>query len=253
MASSGDPDVASFPNTYQGFNWAMLHIRDLYAPNVILALHVSDWGSGYYVSQNANCSMNMTTAGQLSGAFANASGITNTPAGVHPYDMLFTDVLDRDSAYDEYVNKSSHSWWDRLNVTCPNFHQWETYMTAVTQTTNRSAIVWQIPEGNQYFSNENNTPYHYQDNRAEYFFSHIGELAGAGIIGILFGAGQTQQTHHFDLSNVISQLGGIPFCTTDGVSSGTICNTNIPISTDDDGGYIRMQGQAYYANGGYQL
>src|SRR5579875_1941708 len=39
--SSGYPDAAGFPDTVQGFAWALLHMRDKYAPNAILALFFS--------------------------------------------------------------------------------------------------------------------------------------------------------------------------------------------------------------------
>ena len=45
VASSGDPDAAGYANTYRGFNMALLHMRDKYAPNVLLAFHVSDWAT----------------------------------------------------------------------------------------------------------------------------------------------------------------------------------------------------------------
>src|SRR6266851_2799239 len=36
VAGSGFPDVAGLPNTVQGFAWALLKLRDLYAPNALL-------------------------------------------------------------------------------------------------------------------------------------------------------------------------------------------------------------------------
>src|SRR5206468_7133136 len=38
------------------------------------------------------------------------------------------------------------------------------------------------------------------------------------------------------------------FCTTDGTSSGQICNNHTSTVADDDGGFIRMSGQTYYQN-----
>ena len=43
VQNTGVSQVAAYPNTYQGFNWALLHLRDLYAPNVLLAFHISGW------------------------------------------------------------------------------------------------------------------------------------------------------------------------------------------------------------------
>jgi hypothetical protein len=161
-------------------------------------------------------------------------------------------VADRDAAYYKYVYNNPSVWWDRLNVTFPNFHRWETYVSAISQTTGRSIFVWQIPEGNQYFDTENNTNGHYQDNRAEYFFSHLSELAQSGIIALLFGAGNGGSTVHYDGMND-GVTNPTSFCTSDGISSGQVCNNHTSTVSDDDGGYLRMQAQQYFAGGGYPI
>jgi hypothetical protein len=252
VAASGVPDVAGFPNTYQGFNWALLHLRDLYAPNVRLAFHVSDWATGIDIGSNSSTTIDAAALGREAGSFAAQSGIAGVPSGTSSYDLLFNDVLDRDAAYYKYVYGDASRWWDRLNVTFPTFHRWESYVSAASSAAGRSVIVWQIPEGNQYFDTENNTNGHYQDNRAEYFFGHIGELAQAGIIGLLFGAGNGGSTVHYDgMNDGITNPPAI--CTSDGLSSGRICANHTSRVADDDGGYIRMQAQRYYAGGGYPL
>jgi hypothetical protein len=93
----------------------------------------------------------------------------------------------------------------------------------------------------------NNTDGHYQDNRAEYFFSHLPELRDAGIVGLLFGAGNAGSTTNDDgkadgITNPAS------FCSTDGISSASICNDHASTSSDDDGGFLRMQSAAYFQN-----
>lgn len=252
VAGSGVSDVAAYPNTYQGFNWALLHLRDLYAPNVLLAFHFSNWATGQDISSNTSTSLDATSLGQQVGSFAAQSGITGVPAGTSSYNLLFNDVSDRDASYYKYVFNNPNTWWDRLNVSFPNFHRWESYVSAASQLAGRSVIVWQIPEGNQYFDTVNNTNGHYQDNRAEYFFSHIAELAQFGIIGLLFGAGNGGSTVHTDGMND-GITNPTSFCTSDGLSSGQICNNHTSSVSDDDGGYIRLQGQQYYASGGYSL
>jgi hypothetical protein len=106
-------------------------------------------------------------------------------------------------------------------------------------------LVWQIPLGNQYFQTENDSDGHYQDNRAEYFFAHLQELVDAGVIALLFGRGNGGSTTYTDdkgdgISNPAS------FCTTDGVSSGQVCNNHVSTVSDDDGGYLRMAAAACY-------
>src|SRR5581483_3970207 len=180
------------------FNWALLHLRDLYAPNVRLAVHVSDWATGTDISTATSSSLDANALGQQAGSFAAQSGISGVPSGTSSYDLLFNDVSDRDAGYYKYVYNNPNAFWYRLNVTFPNFQRWETYVGAAGQATGRPVMVWQVPEGNQYFDSENNTNGHYQDNRAEYFFGHVAELAQAGIIGVLFGAGNAGSTVHVD-------------------------------------------------------
>ena len=252
VASSGVAAVAAYPNTYQGFNWALLHLRDLYAPNVLLAFHISNWATAIDIGSNSSTTLDAAALGQEAGSFAAQAGITGVPAGTSSYNLLFNDVLDRDAGYYKYVYGNASVWWDRLNVTYPNFHRWESYIGAASQAAGRSVIVWQIPEGNQYFDTVNNTTGHYQDNRAEYFFSHLAELAQTGVIGLLFGAGNGGSTVHTDAMND-GITNPASFCTTDGLSSGQVCNTHTSSVSDDDGGYIRMEAQQYYAGGGYPL
>src|SRR5947209_16127907 len=64
VASSGDADVSGYPNTYQGFNWALLHLRDLYAPNVRLAFHVSDWATAIDIGSNTSSTVDASSLGQ---------------------------------------------------------------------------------------------------------------------------------------------------------------------------------------------
>jgi len=246
VSDSGNSDVARYGNTYQGFNQALLHLRDEYAPNVLLAFHVSDWATLYDVGSSTDPSLNATALGTKAGSFAAASGTVKQRSDTSAYNLVTNDVADRDAGYYEQV-LGRDVWWDRLNVTFPNFHRWEAYVRAVTAAATRPAIVWQIPLGNQYFDTEDNTDGHYQDNRVEYFLSNPGELVNAGIIGLLFGRGNAGSTTYTD-----DQGDGVTnpasFCTTDGVSSGTICDTNASTSSDDDGGYLRMAAAAYYAS-----
>lgn len=252
VGGSGYSPVSGFPNTFQGFNWALLHLRDLYAPNVLLAVHVSGWATRTDIGSTSDPNLDAVALGREAGSFAAQSGIAGVPSGSGTYDLLFNDVSDRDAGYYKYVYHSPSAWWDRLNVAYPNFHRWESYVKAAGAATGRPAIVWQVPEGNQYFDTENNTDGHYQDNRAEYFFGHVSELAGSGVIGVLFGAGNGGSTTHTDdKADGITNPAAI--CNADGLSSGQICANHTSTVADDDGGYIRAQGQQYYAGGGYPL
>src|SRR5207244_460650 len=156
VASSGFPGVAAYPNTYRGFNLALLHLRDRFAPNVLLTFHVSDWASMFDVGSFTGRNLDAAALGRKVAAFANASGVAKVRANTSAYDLVFNDVADRDSGV-------SGIWWDRRNVAFPNFHRWERYVGAVHRATGRPVVVWQIPEGNQYFRTEDGIAGHTQD------------------------------------------------------------------------------------------
>jgi hypothetical protein len=237
VASSGYADVAGYANTFRGFMLALQHLRDVYAPNVLLAFHVSDWATGQDIGSSTDPSLDAAAYGRQAGQFA-------VSAGAAGYDLVFNDVADRDAGYYEHV-VGRNVWWDKLNVGLPNFKRWEQYLGAVTTTVGRSAMVWQIPLGNQWFDTVNDTDGHYQDNRAEYFFGHMAELQQIGVIGVMYGAGAGGPTTNSDdkadgITNPAS------FCTTRGVSSGQVCNNHTSSVSDDDGGYLRMAATNYY-------
>jgi hypothetical protein len=245
IASSGVPEVADFPNTYQGFHWAMLHLRDLYAPNAIMATHVSGWATMYDLGADRDPWLDAEELGKVAGTFAALSGTQYVPAGVSTYDLVFNDVGDRDAGH--YAAMGKQVWWDRTNLTFPNFHRWEEYMSNVMQTAGKRLVIWQIPTGNQYFATMENTYGHYQDNKVEYFYDHMQELANYGIVALMFGRGNPGSGAHWD-EEEDGVSNGTPFCTTAGLGHGEICNDHISTVPDDDGGYIRMRSEAYLQN-----
>jgi len=75
----------------------------------------------------------------------------------------------------------------------------------------------------------------------------VDELQRAGIIGLLFGSGAGGVSNYNDAQND-GVTNPPPFCTGDGISSGQACNNHASTVADDDGGYLRMAAQQYYAN-----
>src|SRR6267143_1938448 len=189
VTSSGYADVAGIPDNAQGFAWALLKLRNKYAPGVALGIHASLWASGPDLATDTRTTVDPNQVADATAAFLNASGVANNPYG-STFDLVFNDVADHDAAW--YGNNSH--WWDRNDVTAPNFARWLTFMTRLRADTNRPLVVWQVPVGNQYFLTMNNTAGHYQDNRAEYFLSHTAALLSAGIQAVLFGSGNANQT-----------------------------------------------------------
>jgi len=244
VAATGDKDVAAYPDTFQGFNWALLHLRDLYAPNVIMAANVSPWATGVNVSSDAAGATDRYALGMRAGTFAAKSGFgPNVPTGVSPYELTFEDPADHDAA----VN---NVWWYRDNSAYPNFHGWEDYLRGLHDATGAYDMPWQVPIGNQYYRSEDNTSGHKQDNKAEYIFGHIDELyRQAGVIGVLFGQGPGNSEYFDQRGDTVTNP--TPLCLSYGVSGGQVCNDHTSTVSDDDGGYLRTMGQRYYAGGGY--
>src|SRR6202140_1938283 len=240
VASSGYADVAGIPNTAQGFGDALLLLRDLYAPNVALGIHASLWATKRDLATDPDPTLDPNVVADQTAAFLNAAGVGSNAYG-STFDLVFNDVADHDAAW---YGDNSH-WWDRTNVSVPNFARYLTYMTRLHADTGRPLIAWQVPVGNQFFLTMNNSDGHYQDNRAEYFLGHPSDLAAAGIAAVLFGKANGGQTNYTDdRGDGITNNGGRP---TSGFQCAA-CNFHVSQFADDDGGYLRLAVGAYYAS-----
>src|ERR1700704_6886670 len=90
-----------------------------------------------------------------------------------PHEVLWNNPLDRDAGQYK-VQFGQNRWWDRLNVTFPNFVRWEQFLKGASDADgSKSLLLWQGPGGNQYFDTENKTNGHFQDNQARELFRHI--------------------------------------------------------------------------------
>jgi hypothetical protein len=236
VSSTGAAGVGGLPNTYLGFNEALLHLRDLYAPNVLLAFHESPWSTGQSVGVSGSSSLASSRLGQVAGSFAALSGVDSVRAGVSTYNLVFTDVADHDA-------QVTGIWWDPTNRHLPDFLQWEQYVGASVSVFRKPVFVWQVPLGNQWFDTENGSYGHTQDNRIQYFFAHPQQLVNTGIAAVLYGAGNPGSTTASD-----SERDGVtnpgPTCHMfHGVET---CAVHRSVYPDDDGGYLRIQSTLYY-------
>ncbi len=240
VASSGDPDAAGFPNNGQGFAWTLLHIRDRYAPNAVLALHVSNWATGNDINSSTDPVLDVSRIEHRTAQFLKGAGLTGNPPNVSSWDILSDDIADHDSG-------QGIAWWDRTNQSYPNFTRYLTFASALTQDMRRNLLLWQVPEGNQYFDTENNTAHHTQDNRAEYILGHVADFARAGIVGVLFGPG------NFGTSVDDAAHDGVTNPAPITSFECNRCNNHVSIYADDDGGYLRLFVGAYYRHGPLKL
>ena len=240
VTSSGFAGAAGLPDTVQGFAWALLKIRDQYAHNAVLALHASPWGTGRDIGSDTDPSLDAAAVGQQQAHFLNTAGLVGNPSGISSFDVVSNDVADHDSG-------QSGTWWDRNNVTFPNFKRYLTYIDAVSTGTDRRVVMWQVPVGNQYFDTENNTQGHTQDNRAEYILGHIADFANAGVIAVLFGPGNGGTSVQDARGDGVTNPAPISTYECNG------CNSHTSSYADDDGGYLRVFLGQYYRSGGYAL
>jgi len=250
VASSGFGEAAGLPNTAQGFAFALLKLRDTYAPKAALAIHASPWGSGVDIASDRRSSVSATGEADATAAFLNSAGVASNPNG-STWDIVFNDMDDHDAGWWEQQgadNSSFTHWWDPSNATYPNFNRYLSWVSELHAKTGRPQVVWQVPVGNQYFLTMNNTCGHYQDNVGSYFIAHASSLYSSGLIAVLFGSGNGCQTTNTDVgSDGITNNNGAT--TTDAAGYCAACNTHASTSSDDDGGYLRMFVGQYYTPG----
>ncbi len=229
VSSSGFPDASGFPNNAQGFTWALLHMRDKYARNAILALHASTWAAGDDIATDTNPNVDVPGLAQKEANFLNTAGLVGNPNGVSSWDVISNDVADFDSG-----QPGSRGWWDRYNRTFPNFARYLTFIGDLSKDTHRRIVMWQVPMGNQYFDTMNNSSGHYQDNRAEYILNNVASFATAGVIAVLFGPGNGGTMNIDAMHDGVTNPGPISTYECNN------CNNHTSSYPDDDGGYLRI-------------
>jgi hypothetical protein len=183
IANANPTDCASQPNTIAGMGKCMIAMVRKYAPRAMVALHASAWSTNMDVTGNSSASFDVAGEAAKTATFLAACGESEA-------DFVVVETSDRDAGYYQTV-EMKNTWWDATNATLPDFHQDFAWVKALTEALNKPALYWQTPLGN---AAQTNTANHYQDNRVDYFFSHMSELAGAHAVGAAFGAGAGDQT-----------------------------------------------------------
>ena len=65
------------------------------------------------------------------------------------------------------------------------------FYRTMAESVGKPVVLWQIPVGNMA---QNNTLNHYQDDKVDWLFGHMKQVAAAHVAGLLFGPGQEEQT-----------------------------------------------------------
>ena len=187
---NSNSDCSDQPNNVIGIAGCVIEMARKYAPKAYVGFPPSDWGN--------------TTAQVV--AYMNTIGAQNA-------DFIVAQTLDRDAGCDEVqasdCTASNGPWyWDESNQTHPNFQDHLTQVQAYhTGIGNLPVVWWQTPEGVP-SSSPGGTPYHYRDNRVNYFLTHPSELTAVGGLGVVFGDGAANQTDISTDGGQFQQLSG---------------------------------------------
>lgn len=235
IGDSDNPFAVGKPETAAGLANSILAMRDALAPNVVVAYHLSIWGTGEDPTYSNPSDTRIEALATKSVHFYDSLGTT--------FDLIFMEFSDRDSAFKQYINgDGGASWWD-----ADDFRWHRMFISRVSETTGLGVVLWQIPQGNSVMRAMNNTWNHYQDNRVEWLFGNVGlenlrDYVEAGVIGLLFGRGADGATCACDGNG-------------DGVTNPAPINGNTrpSLSADDDGGYFIERISAYFATGKLEL
>ena len=232
QASKGD-DAATVPGAV-AFAREWVRLRDSLAPNVLLAWHLSGWGTRYDIVYEDPPDATVRAYAARSARFYRSLGVR--------FDVSFEDFSDRDAGFYEKVQGNPRTWFRPAD-----FHRHLLYAQTFVRLAGIRMAAWQIPLGNTVMRAMDNSWGHFQDNRVEWLLgprsrAHLAAYVRAGFVGFLFGGGAAGTTCACD-----AQRDGV----TDPPPIGG--NTRRSLSADDDGGYFRAQARAYYRSGALRL
>jgi hypothetical protein len=191
VAAANPADCNTQANSAAGLARCMIAMTRKYAPNATVGLHASPWMAPYDSDD-----------GRTLGNFMLALGAGDG-------DFVATDPSDRDAGY--YASIGRNTWWTDADAV--SYLAWSKLLG---NTVGKPTVMWQIPLGNMA---QNNTTNHWQDNRVDYLFAHLADVARSGVAALLFGAGEDQQTTpESDGGNLVAkttanwQAGGASLC-----------------------------------------
>jgi hypothetical protein len=227
VAATGDPQLRGLPNNAAGLAQAFVRLRNRYAPNVLLAYALSDFGTGVDIVADQPSPSEVEGLAGRSAAFFRSLHAN--------FDLVFSEFSNRDAAYRQDVDgEGPWVWWDTTD-----YENNLRYLSQFVRDSGRRVVIWQIPLGNTIMRAMNDTPYHYQDNHVQWLLGaggrpHLQAYLDAGVIGLLFGAAMPTDTCACDAAH-------------DGVTNPPPIdgNTRLSLNADDDGGYFRAVARAY--------
>ncbi len=166
----------NLPQTAAGFAQELVRLRDLLAPNVILAYHMSGWGTKHDILYEKPPNATVRAYAARSAAFYRS-------LGAH-FDIAFEDFSDRDAGYYQLVENNPNTWFKPAD-----FARHLLYAATFVRLAGIRMVAWQIPLGNTVMRAENNTSDHYQDNRVQWLLgpasrAHLPRTSPQGFAGV---------------------------------------------------------------------
>ncbi|HXK12912.1 MAG TPA: hypothetical protein VNH45_00100 [Gaiellaceae bacterium] len=228
LEQAGNTPLAS------SFAQQWIALRDQLAPNVILAYHMSGWGTKHDIVYEDPTDATVRAYATQSATFYKS---------LHAkFDIAFEDFSDRDAGFYVKINGNPNTWMKPAD-----FHRHLLYAQTFVRLAGVRMVAWQIPLGNTVMRAMNNTWDHFQDNRVQWLLgpgsrARLRAYAAAGFAGFLFGRGADGATCACDAAK-------------DGITNPAPINGNArpSLSADDDGGYFKAQVRAYYKSGAITL
>ncbi|MER6032272.1 RICIN domain-containing protein [Streptomyces sp. NPDC001851] len=166
VTGANPTDCGSQENSAAGLSRCLVDMARKYAPNTAVGMHLScfDWE---YSTQK--CVKDYAHLGAQNA------------------DFLVSDVTDRDAGwYAQPAHGGRDTFWtDQKAEARLAFYK------TMAESVGKPVVLWQIPVGNMA---QNNTLNHYKDDKVDWLFGHMDQVANAHIAGLLFGAGQQEQT-----------------------------------------------------------
>jgi len=166
VTAAAPHDCAHQANTVAGLAHCLIAMTRKYAPNAAVGLHLTCWD---WPGNVARCGKDYVALG--------ATGA----------DFLVGEVEAADAGLNALPANGAHnSFW-----TAQKWAAQLAYWKQMAEMVGHPIVVWQIPLGNM---QQNNTPYHYQDDKVDWLFSHMNQVASAHVAALLFGQGSDKST-----------------------------------------------------------
>jgi hypothetical protein len=162
----------------RSFAQHLIALRDRLAPHVLLAWHLSVWGTGEDPTYSKPSLAHMDALAATSAGFYES---------LHArFNLVFNDITNRDAGYYRTVLANPNTAWGP-----EDFHRHDVYIAGFTRRTHIPVVLWQLPLGN---TTLDETTGRYTDNRLQWWFDdstgqHLKATREAGVIGLLFGGG----------------------------------------------------------------